>query len=138
MVQRYGWGKVGLIASPSIPQLSPVSWQRWRIRLSGDDLGLWLKVNDQGNWTPVFSPTGNGQGILGDITEGAVGLGGSGTRCDYIKIGYSDGDNDGALDETIYYDDFDTNQGTPPLEANLAYDERGNLTDDGIYTYNSN
>lgn len=35
------------IASPSIPQLSPVSWQRWRIWLSGDDLGLWLKVNDQ-------------------------------------------------------------------------------------------
>jgi len=100
--------------------------------LVGDDLDVWLNVNQGGTWTHVFDPAGNGQNLLTDHAGGGVGLAASllaSPTCEDIKIGYSDGDNHAALDDTIIDEDFDS------LALSLTYDNNGNLTDDGICTY---
>jgi len=93
-----------------------------------------------GRWS---NPTAdNGQDLLTDHAAGGVGLAASplgGLTCDSLKIGYSDGDNYGALDDTIIDEDF-TSEALPLViedEQNQqkGYDENGNLIDDGIYTY---
>jgi len=69
-----------------------------------------------------------GQDVLSDIAAGYAGLSAP-CRCDYFKVGYSDGSDNGSLDQTVFSDTFDS------IQINLTYDDAGNLTDDGIYIY---
>jgi len=69
-----------------------------------------------------------GQDVLSDIAAGYAGLSAP-CRCDYFKVGYSDGSDNGSLDQTVFSDTFDS------VQINLTYDDAGNLTDDGIYIY---
>ncbi len=98
----------------------------------GDRLRFWVDTDGDSTWSDENEHF-NDTSVIDDWPAGYVGLyvgpqSTDATEFDDVTM-WIDNDADGTIDERQFADDFNSNQVT------LTYDDNGNLTSDGVFTY---
>jgi hypothetical protein len=118
--------------------LSSGTWYTGKVRIDDDGSGgerlrFWVDTDNDGTFsdeTTLITDTTAADNWLGGYTGLFVGPSGTAAAQEFDNVDlWIDADSDGTMDEQQIADDFNSSQ------ADLDYDDNGNLTDDGVFGY---